>query len=133
MIGPSTATIDAQGNVTVATEARGPRPERFTTAIVQNPASLADALTRFAKVFGDVFAVLIGWRRAQAITVENVTCGTAGATVTLEHALGRNVRWCVVDWTGATDAPALVKTTASTADKLVLASYVAGVASIEVW
>lgn len=133
MIGPSTATIDAKGAVTVTSEARGPRPERFTSSIVTNPTSLSDSLTRFAKSFGDVFAVLVGWRRVQCITFENVACGTAGALFTLEHGLGRSVRWGVVDWTGATDSPALVKSTTSTADKLILASYVAGTAALEVW
>ncbi len=131
MIGPTTVTIASNGTTTATGEARGPRAERFTIDIVKQPTSLADSLTRAAKSLADALAVLMGWRRVQAITFENVTCPASGP-VTLAHGLGRFARWSVVDWQGAAN-PILTRATATTTEQLVLTSGSAGTASIEVW
>ena len=68
-------------------------------------------------------------------TFEDVACGTAGATVVLRHGLGRRARWRVVDWARTTPGGThgLERSAAGNDDNtLTLASYVAGVATIEV-
>ena len=69
----------------------------------------------------------------------DVTTGTAGATVTLNHNFNAPIRYYVTTWTRTntlsaypTAAPVLVMDASSTANKLVLQSQVAGRAIIRV-
>jgi hypothetical protein len=67
-----------------------------------------------------------------------VNVSTGGATVSLNHGFGAPVRWYVVHWgkeegvAAPTAAPALVMSTTSTTNTLILASYVRGKAVIRV-
>lgn len=78
------------------------------------------------------------------IDFEDVLC-TSANTITLQHNFGGRVRWWVVDWTStgtplvdsrgdtlSVYSPMLVKTSATTTEKLVLQSYVGGTATIRV-
>lgn len=74
-------------------------------------------------------------RRTQARTYEAVACGSGGALVRISHGLGREVRWAVVDWRRTTPGGwhGLERASQTDENTLVLASYVAGTATIEVW
>ena len=140
MIGPTTVTLDAQDNPITTQEGRIARSETFSLPIVSNSTSLSTALTRLSKSVGDVLGILIGWRRVQAVTFENITVGASGAIVQIHHGLGRRVRWAIVDFAGisTTAGASLVSdmhdaSPRTTEDILALRSYVAGTASIEVW
>lgn len=74
------------------------------------------------------------------VTFENITCNATGATnpIRLEHGLGRYVKWSVVGWRGAAGGHSIVEDlldagTLTTTTTLVLKSFVAGTADIEVW
>lgn len=142
MKGPTTATIDAKGNVTLKPEAAGSVSlERFTQDSVKEPTSLATALTRMVQTVVTALRALLGLRRSQTVTFENVACSTGATKVVLRHNLGRRARWSVAGWRGAstTTAPSLVSdendASAVLTDKntLALRSYVAGTADIEVF
>lgn len=77
---------------------------------------------------------LAGIGRRSNTRVFEVTVGTGGAEVKLEHQLGRVVRWSVVDWQRTTPGGSHgLERLSSDENTLVLRSYVAGTASIEVW
>jgi hypothetical protein len=104
--------------------------EVITEADVQDPSKLARLLLRLVK---DVTTMLRRfWPRR--VEFEDWPVGTAGEIVTLIHGFEARVRWYVVDWRSAgTDAPVLIQDTdATTPTKLVLASHVAGTATIRV-
>lgn len=66
---------------------------------------------------------------------DQVTTGTGGSPQTLpyEHGFGGRVRFWVVDWSGTTAAPILVRdSTLTTNDKLVLKSYEGGTFTLRV-
>jgi hypothetical protein len=68
------------------------------------------------------------------IIFEDVATGTAGALLSLPHGIGGRVLWSVVDWasTAGGAAPILEKDDTTSNDTLVLASYVAGTATIRI-
>ena len=67
-------------------------------------------------------------------TFEDIACGTAGATVVLQHNLGQRARWRVVDWRSTLGGGVALERalTGNDDNTLTLQSYVAGVATIEV-
>lgn len=68
-------------------------------------------------------------------TFEDIACGTAGATVVLQHNLGQRARWRVVDWRSTLGGGGVALERALTGNDdntLTLQSYVAGTATIEV-
>lgn len=138
---PVTLSRNADGSFTRTTEAsQSGSAERFTLAVVTSPSALADSLTRLAKDVADDARVIAAWRRAGAVTFENLPIPSSGR-VTLGHNLGRAVRWQVVEWSGngVTVTPVLVcdrldaSGSLTTPNVLCLRSYAAGMASIEVW
>jgi hypothetical protein len=103
--------------------------ERTTASDVQDPEKLA----RLVQDLRKRVTILERRHAPRWRDFEDVTVSTAGATVQLEHRFGTRVRFHVVDWTSATGAPDLRKDTTNTdADTLVLASYVAGTATVRV-
>lgn len=67
-----------------------------------------------------------------AIEFQDLVFSSGGATTAIAHNFGGRVRWWVVDWVGAMVGPSLVRHADSDANRLVLASYVAGTGSIRV-
>lgn len=112
--------------------------ERFSEGT--SPRELAEQLTRLQTNVVEATEAARG-RQAKALVFEDVTCGTAGALVVLEHRLGRRARWRVVDWARTTPGGShgLERAASGLAgatnddNTLTLVSYVAGTASIEVW
>lgn len=107
------------------------RRETVSEQDASSPRSLAATLTR-------AFAWLAQLARAVGMigvpdVYQDRTCGTAGAQFTIEHKLGHVARWSVVRWrqSSPSGGPGLVEVSSDTT-RLVLASYVAGTADIEV-
>lgn len=79
-------------------------------------------------------AAASGVGRRGTTRIFEVAVGSGGAEVRLEHRLGRVVRWSVVDWQRTTPGGYHgLERLSSDENMLVLRSYVAGTASIEVW
>jgi hypothetical protein len=79
-------------------------------------------------------AAASGVGRRGETRIFEVATGTGGAELRLEHRLGRVARWSVVDWRRTTPGGYHgLERLSSDENTLVLRSYVAGTASIEVW
>lgn len=108
--------------------------ERFSADAT--PATLAEQLTRLQTATVEATEATRRNRGNSKVVFEDQTCGTAGATLVLRHGLGRRARWRVVDWARTTPGGnhGLERSATGTNDEntLTLASYVAGVATIEV-
>jgi hypothetical protein len=111
------------------------REERF--AAEDNPATRAEQLTRLQQNVIEATRATRRTRQTTGVVFEDVSVGTGGATVRLRHGLGRTARWAVVEWRrttpGGTHGLERSTSTENDRDTLVLASYVAGTATIEVW
>ena len=111
------------------------RPEAFTSA--DEPLARAEQLGRLQRAVSEAVEVARG-RRGRSRLYE-VTTGTGGAALVIEHRLGRVARWAVVDWARTTPGGthglerSVVSGAANDANTLTLRSYVAGTATIEVW
>lgn len=119
------ATISAAG--LVRREAKR-LPDRTTTAEdVKDPEKLARALQAL-----HVASVSTAERRE--LVFEDQAVGSGGALVRLPHNFGGRVYWSVRDWqsTAGGVAPVLERDDATTDDELVLASAVAGTATIRI-
>lgn len=124
----SSARIDSASKVYPLDSPAAP-DEVVTEKDVQEPPKLSRMLLRLLK---DVASLKRLWTPSR-IDFEDQAVSTAGAVVTLNHGFGGRVRWWIVDWQATgTAAPVLKRTTATTNDALVLASYVAGTATIRV-
>lgn len=125
----SAAKVTSSGAVAVLDQRA--EPDGVTTeADVKDPTKLARLLTATR-------ATLALLRRRWAprrIDFEDVTVGTSGLAVRLEHGFGGRVRWWVVGLvsTSGTDAALKEDTTNTTKDTLVLFSYVAATVVIRV-
>jgi hypothetical protein len=120
------STVSSSG---VVRKAAVSAPRQVITSLdVQDPEKLARTLQEQRR---DLDALDAPKRE---IVYEDVAVGSAGALVTLTHNFGGRVLWSVEDWTstagGATHI--LEKSTTTTADALVLASSVAGTATIRI-
>ena len=103
--------------------------ERVTEDDVKDAGKLARLLLRMLKDVGVLKRRF--WPRR--IDFEDQAVSTAGALVTLTHGFGGRVRWYLVDWeSSGTSAPVLKRDSATDNNSLVLASYVAGTATIRV-
>ena len=92
-----------------------------------------DQMTRLQAAIAEATEATRRNRGNTKVTFEAVACGTAGATITLRHNLGRVPRWRVVDWARTTPGGTHgLERSSSDETTLVLASYVAGTATIEV-
>ena len=111
------------------------RPEAFTLA--DSPTLRAEQLGRMQRAVSEAVEVARG-RRGRSKLYE-ATCGTGGAALVIEHRLGRVARWAVVDWARTTPGGTQGLERSAVAGALndgntpTLRSYVAGVATIEVW
>lgn len=108
------------------------RSEAFTAD--DSPQARAEQLGRMQRAVVEATEAARG-RRVRSKVFE-VTTGTAGAALTIEHRLGRVARWAVVDWARTTPGGTHGlerSTTGNDANTLRLVSYVAGTATIEVW
>jgi hypothetical protein len=134
----STATINADGTVTTkVTLAATPHLERVTPAMVATPNQLAPLLTRIVATISTIGRCVFAMRRSQTICFEGITCGTAGSKISIPHGLGVLARWNVARWydphgSTTTSGHSLVQDESSDTNTLVLRSYVAGCADIEV-
>jgi hypothetical protein len=127
-------TVNAKG--VVSTDPFEPvREERFNEG--DNAKTRADQLTRLQQAIVEVTKATRANRRNQAWAFEDVPVHTVGTQIKLRHGLGRRVRWSVVDWqpTVAGNAPNIECFQSEQTDPnlLILRSYVAGTATIEVW
>jgi alpha-ketoglutarate-dependent taurine dioxygenase len=124
----SIRTFNSDGTIA----AKAPRPvqrARIDEQTVQDPAKLRETLEHLQRRQERELA-----RDREVRRFKDVAVGAGGATVRLQHGLGQRVAWWVADWqpAAAGNRPFLERSTASTADTLVLASYTAGTASIHV-
>lgn len=64
----------------------------------------------------------------------DLACGSGGATLRLRHGFGRRARWEVVDWKRTTPGGTHgLERVSDDGNLLILASYVAGVATLKVY
>lgn len=109
-------------------------PKRTVSRVISEeflaePANLARALNDHE---GSI-AALQRRRSATFTDFEDIPLGTLGETVALNHGYGSRVRWWLVDWESAgTTAPIVKRDSTTDESTLVLASYVAGTATIRV-
>ncbi len=133
----SIVTTDALGNSVVKqivpTVARR---ERITEADITNPTKALEVITRIDNGLAEVQRTAPG----DFMAFEDQACSTAGTALRLEHHFGRRVEWQVTRWTRTTPGGTHgleERLTAGVADSddntLVLASYVAGIATIRVF
>ncbi len=113
------------------------RREKVTTEITTDPEALATKLTRIANDTAELAAKA---NQGESTVFQDVELPATGNTIRLQHNLNKRVMWRVVDWTdpatgvNPTTAPGLVRSALDTTpNTLVLRSYVAGRASIEVF
>ncbi len=125
----SAARIEADGRVKIL-DGKAEPDAVVTESDAKDPAKLARLLARLLK---DIATVRRRFT-AKRIDFEDVAVSTAGATVSLQHNLNGRVRWWLAGWqSSGTTAPILKESaTATTAQTLVLMSYVAGTATIRV-
>lgn len=136
---------NALGTVTrVPAQRQGIRAERFTSADVANPITLAASLTRLSRTVDDVTVAARSNPILTPIYFDRLTAGTAGAKTKVTHNLGRYARWLVVGWRSVSTASAttslwsLVEDTndtspATSTTVLALKSYTAGVFDLMVF
>lgn len=86
-----------------------------------NPGRIADLLRVAMQRISELEARLAD----EGIEFE-ANVGAAGALSRFEHGFGKSVRFWPVYWSGATAAPILARSSDSTDNTLVLASYTAG-------
>lgn len=112
---------------------RGPRPPRSVSAdrFVISPENIEDPEV-LAELIDDLqgrIADLEASQPGESVDFEDVAVSTAGTTVKLSHQMGGRVRYWMTDWvpSAANTVPDIEKdTTNTTANVLVLKSYVAG-------
>ena len=97
---------------------------------VEDPPRLARLLQIMLR---ELARLRLAWA-PRRVDFKDVTCGTGGALIRLEHGFGGAVRWWVVDWqiSAASGAPILQRYTGTDENTLVLWSDKAGVATIRV-
>lgn len=128
--------VHATGAIVAATRPAA-RQNKVTAEICADPDKLSETLTRINATANELSAKSDA---DDSIVFQDVPLPALGNTITLNHGLNRRVMWEVVDWTdpptGALPStpPGLVRSALdTTANTLVLRSYVAGVASIRVF
>lgn len=110
------------------------REERF--AATDAPETRAEQLTRLQRSVVESTEATRRTRQTSSVVFEAISCGTGGVSIPLRHDLNRIARWAVVDWRRTTPGGTHgIERHADGNDEntLVLRSYVAGIASIEVW
>jgi hypothetical protein len=116
------AVIASSGVVRTTTKRQ---PDRSTTAEdVKDPEKLARAMQDLRAAVGNTVD-------ERTMEIEDVAVSTAGALVSFRHNFGGRVRWSVVDWEGAA-GHGLARDASTDDNTLVLASYVAGTATIRI-
>ncbi len=122
------AIIPLYGNTRQLDRRAEPR-EQIAEQEVQVPERLARRLTEQDR---RIAGLERRWN-ARVLDFEDRTVDDTGATkYRLEHRFGGRVRYWVVDWSGGTDAPNLLRHADTDNNTLVLTSTVAGVATIRV-
>jgi hypothetical protein len=125
----TTVRVDAQGNRKQALTPA--REERFSAAAGTSP-ELAQQLTRMHQSHAEVERAVRAAPRLRATVFEGQVLGAGGATTTLRHGYGVTVRWAISRWRSAAGGHSVVESSQDN-NVLVLASYVAGTADVEVW
>ena len=117
------------------------RPTRITEADVGKPDILAKQMNALHLEVAQATQAVRAHPEQAPVTFKNVVCGTAGAKLYLQHNFGRFADFVTVKWAGSgtTTAPILVSdeldgaTANTSANILVLRSYVAGTATIRLF
>lgn len=133
MSGPS--VIDYVTSAVVQRAALPLKVLGFGLGDVGDAASIARALAHLMTTIREAtLQSRLGVIREEAL-IQNIPCGTAGASVTIPHGLGRKpLGWIVTAWSGASGGESLVEVlTSRTSDVLVLNSYTAGTADVLVF
>lgn len=117
------------------------RPVQFTEQQAEDPKTLARQLTMLHQELVNTTQAVRAHPEQAPITFKNVKCPASGEKVTLTHNFGSFADFIVVKWAGAgtVTCPILVSdesdgdSALTTANQLVLRSYVAGTATIRVF
>jgi hypothetical protein len=114
------------GNEVVQERRRaGSVDDQITEEGVGDPRKLSHVITR-------LLATVRGLERIQRKPFQDFAITPAGSgTISVNHRFGSDVRWYLVDWTGAA-APNLRRSSSTTADVLVLDSGAAGAGILRV-
>lgn len=125
----SAAKVASDGTL-YSLDGRAAPDEVMTSEDAKDPEKIARVLGRLLKENAELRR---RWN-PRRVDFEDVAVSTAGAVVSLQHGFAGRVRWWPVGWqSAASTAPYLREdTAASTADTLVLKSYVAGTVTVRV-
>lgn len=103
--------------------------ERITEEQLKDPSRVARILMALLK---EVSTLRRRWN-PRVVDHEDRSVDNTGTTLyRFPHNFGARVRWSVIDWSGATAGPRLVRSSASDSNTLVLVSYTTGVATIRI-
>jgi hypothetical protein len=135
----SAATFKPGGKIIGARGAARSR-EKLSARELADQKKLLDFLNRLQDDNARVDRAIAGGR-VEAIAFEDLRVGDytmdqVAGTVAVRHALGRRVRWAVVDWIPATEGEVHVlqrDADRTTDEVLALRSYVPGTLTLEVW
>lgn len=103
--------------------------ERVTEEQLREPSRVSRLLMWLLK---EVSTLRRRWA-PRIVDHEDRTVDNTGTTAyRFPHNFNTRVRWYVIDWSGATAGPRLVRSSSSDANTLVLVSYTSGVATIRI-
>ncbi len=122
------ANIPAHGPIRQL-DRRAEPDEQITDEQAKDPKRIARLLLSLLR---DVAHLKRRWWPRRIDFEDRVVDATGTTLYRLQHGFGGRVRWWVVDWTGATVEPRLVRNATTTNDVLVLVSYAAGTATIRI-
>jgi hypothetical protein len=124
----SAARIESDGKVRQL-DGKAEPAEVFNEEDAKDSAKVARQMARLLREV----AALRRQYVTRRIDFEDVTVGSGGASVTLEHGFGGRVVWWVVDWADVGGVSHnFAKSPATTDNTLVLYSYISGTATIRV-
>lgn len=122
------AIINASAKITKSVTPAEPKSQ-----VTAKTAADPDALSRKVMELARSLAQLQAQSPRQSIEFEDLAFDATGTKVfSFRHNFGARVRWFVVDVSGATAAPVLMKHASTDANTLALVSYVACTATIRV-
>jgi hypothetical protein len=108
---------------------RAEPPDHITEEQVTDPPRLARMLMT---LFRDLASLQRRWHPDSITHRDRLVDGSGTVVHDFPHGFAGRVHWSVVDWTGASGAPALVRHASSDDNTLRLVSYEAGIVTLRI-